>query len=497
MMKIQHDLLKRIVAGTLVFAFPMLGKAAASATAHPNIVIVLADDFGFGDAACFDPEFSKIPTPNIDRLAREGMMFTAAHSSSAVCTPTRYGLLTGRYNWRSRLQAGVLRPFDGPLIASDRLTIAGMLKQQGYQTACIGKWHLGWQWPKRGKNVVFDQPITEGPTTRGFDYYFGTDVPNYPPYTFIENDRVTALPTETIPRAMAAAAAVNVNGAMAPGWRFENILPTLAGKAVEYIDQRAKTKQPFFLYFALTTPHQPFSPSERFKGKSGISAIGDLVMETDWALGEAMAALERNGLAENTLVIFSADNGHIGRFLEPFQKAGHRVSGPFRGYKAGIWEGGHHVPFVVRWPGVVKPGSQCAQLASLNDCMATFSDITGAPLPASSAEDSFSIMPLLRGEDRAVRETVVSHSADGMFAIQRGDWKLIAGQQGGLYNMATDMGETENLAAQHPEIAAELAALLKKHIDDGRSTPGPKQANDVPVEVNKTKANKKQAGAES
>jgi arylsulfatase A-like enzyme len=491
MLNKRQDVMKLAGLGAAALAFPMIGKAAA----NPNIVIVLADDFGFGDAACFDPQFSKIPTPNIDRLANEGMRFTTAHTSSAVCTPTRYCLLTGRYNWRSRLQGGVLKPFDEPLIASNRLTIAGMLKQQGYHTACIGKWHLGWSWPENGQEVVFDQPIAEGPTTRGFDYYFGTDVPNYPPYTFIENDRVTAPPTEKIPRAMAAAAGVNVNGAMAPGWKFENILPTLAGKAVEYIGQRAKIKQPFFLYFPLTTPHQPFTPSERFKGKSGISAVGDLIMETDWALGEVMAALEKNWLAGNTLVIFSSDNGHNGSTVAPFQKAGHRVSGPFRGYKAGIWDGGHHVPFVVRWPGEVKPGSQCGQLISLVDVMATCAEIAGAQLPVNAAEDSFNFLPLLKGADQPVREGIITHSSAGVFAIQRGEWKLIAGPVPGLYNMAEDEGETKNLAAQHPELVTELTVLLKKQIDDGRSTPGPKQTNDVPVELNKKNGGKQEEPA--
>lgn len=467
--------------GLTALIFPAIGKAADK----PNIVIVLADDFGYGDAACFDPQYNKVPTPNIDRLAAEGMRFTAAHTSAAVCTPTRYGLLTGRYNWRSTLQAGVIKPFDEPLIASNRLTVAGMLKQQGYHTACIGKWHLGWSWPRNGEEVVFDQPIAGGPTTRGFDYYFGTDVPNYPPYTFIENDRVAVPPTETIPRAMAAAAGVNVNGAMAPGWKFENILPALAGKAVEYIDQRAKIKQPFFLYFPLTTPHQPFTPSERFKDKSGISAVGDLIMETDWALGEVMTALERNGLAQNTLVIFTSDNGHNGSKAAPFKKAGHRVSGPFRGYKAAIFEGGHHVPFVARWPGIVKPGSQCGQLISLVDVMATCAEITGTKIPDCAAEDSFSFLTLLKGSEQPIREAVITHSGDGTFAIQRGDWKFIAGPTGGLYNMVADIGETKNLAAQHPELVTELTALLKKQIDDGRSTTGPKQTNDVPVEVNK------------
>ena len=485
----------------LLFLALCVGSAFAAETeksstaSKPNIVIVLADDFGFGDAACYNPEFSKIPTPNIDRLAREGMSFTAAHSSSSVCTPTRYGLLTGRYNWRTRLQAGVLPPYAAPLIAPDRLTIAGMLKQQGYQTAAIGKWHLGWQWPKRDGKEVFDQPVTEGPTTRGFDYYFGTDVPNYPPYTFIENDRITVQPTERF--AGDKGMHVRRDGPMAPGWKFENILSTLAEKAVSYIDQRAGTKQPFLLYLALTTPHEPIAPSAQFKGKSGISAVGDLIMETDWALGQVMEALKNAGVADNTILIFTSDNGHCSYTgLEPFQKAGHRVSGPFRGYKFDAWDGGHRLPFVVRWPDVIQPGSQCAQLTSHNDIMATCAEITGAKIPPDAGEDSFSILPLLHGENRPVRESVVCHSGKGLFSIQRGGWKLIVGQGGGprggtdgepgqLFQTNSDPGETTNLYAQHPEIVAELTALLKKYVEEGRSTPGPKQQNDVPVDWEK------------
>ena len=504
-MNIRRDLIKLAGSCFAVLFFSMLLNAEPDVTPGPNIIIVLADDLGIGDVACYDPQYSKIPTPNADRLAKEGIRFTQAHSSCAVCTPTRYGLLTGRYNWRSTLQAGVLKPFDAPLIASDRPTIAGMLKQQGYHTACIGKWHLGWNWPRKGEDVVFDKPITDGPTTRGFDYYFGTDVPNYPPYTFIENDHVTVQPTEKMTRDMAVAAGVNRDGAMAPGWRFDRIIPSMAEKAAQYIDQRAKTKQPFFLYFPLTIPHQPFTPSERFKGKSGISAVGDLIMETDWALGEVMTALERNGLKENTLLIFTADNGHNGKTVEPFEKVGHRRGGPLRGAKASSWEGGHREPFIARWPGVVKPGSQCSQLISLNDCMATCAEITSAQLPVNAAEDSFSFLSLLKGADRATREAVVTQSGAGMFAIQRGEWKLIIGQgssnpaqvnpkesSGQLYNMSSDIAEANNLYSKHPEIVNELTALLKKYVDDGRSTPGPKQKNDAPVELNKKKTNSKQ-----
>lgn len=488
------------VCTSVLFATEGRGETkTAAASAKPNIVVVLADDFGFGDAACYDPKFSKIPTPNIDRLAREGMSFTQAHSSSAVCSPTRYGLLTGRYNWRSRLQGGVLGPYAAPLIASNRLTVAGLLQQQGYYTAAIGKWHLGWQWPKRDGKEVFDEPIKEGPTARGFNYYFGTDVPNYPPYAFIENDHVTVQPTARFVASKDKSLVVHRDGPMAPGWRFDRILPTLAEKAVDYIGQRAKAKQPFFLYFALTTPHEPIAPSEQFKGKSGISGVGDLIMESDWALGQVLAALAKNGLAENTLVIFTSDNGHCAYTgLEPFEKAGHRVSGPFRGYKMDIWDGGHHLPFIARWPGVVQPGSLCAQITSHNDLMATCAEITGAKIPATDGEDSFSILPLLKGENHPIREAVVTHSAQGMFAMQRGEWKLIVGQGSGgghagdtgpepgqLYDTPADIGEAKNLYAQHPEIVAELTALLKRYVEDGRSTPGPKQQNDVPVNWNK------------
>jgi len=510
-MMVRRDFLKLATLGAAAAGLlPRLGKSATAVfqslenkvAAKPNLVFVLADDLGFGDVHCLDPQYSKIPTPYADRLAREGMRFMAAHSTSAVCTPSRYGLLTGRYNWRSHLQGGVLRPYDPPLIAADRLTVAGLLKQQGYHTACIGKWHLGWQWPRQGKTAIFDQPIAEGPTTRGFDYYFGTDVPNYPPHTFLENDRVTVQPTATAASADVKGLHVKPGGPMAPGWRFDQILPTMTSKAVEYIGQQAKTKQPFFLYFPLTTPHEPLAPSEQFKGKSGINVVGDLIMETDWALGQVLEALDKHRLTENTLVFFSADNGHNNNTgIEPFIKAGHRVSGPFRGYKRDAWDGGHHEPLLARWPGVVKAGSWSTQLVSLADFMATCAELTDASVPANAAEDSFSLLPLLRGTDRPIRPAMVCHASSGHFAIQRGDWKLIVQsgrgsadtktEPGQLYNMAADIGETKNRYAQHPEIVAELTALLKKYVEDGRSTPGPKQSNDVSVDWIKKRSNQK------
>ena len=501
---------RSLVSFIISLLLSLVVTAGVAAAAKPNIIVILADDLGYGDARCNDPEFSKIATPHIDRIAREGMRFLSAHSSSSVCTPTLYGLLTGRYNWRSTLQNGVLKPYDAPLIALGRPTVPGVLRKQGYHTACIGKWHLGWNWPRRDGREVFDQPIAGGPTARGFDYYFGTDVPNYPPYTFIENDRVTVQPTEMFdgrPKELH----VGRKGPMAPGWKFERILPTLTEKAVAYLDERARNTQPFFLYFPLTTPHEPIAQSEAFRGKSGISLVADLIMESDWAVGQVLEALDRHHMTDNTLVIFTADNGHCPYTgLEPFQKAGHRVSGPFRGYKADAWEGGHRVPFMARWPGVVKPGSQCAQLVCLTDLMATCADIVGAKLPANAGEDSASILPLLKGADRPVRDAIVSHSYSGRFAIQRGDWKLIFGQGSGgfakadtgpepgqLYHLATDVAEATNVYSKHPEVVAELTALMEKLITDGRSTPGAPQKNDVEVRrflgntpASKTKAKK-------
>lgn len=361
---------------------------------RPNIVYILADDFGYGDAKCFNPD-GKIPTPNIDRLAAEGMKFTDAHSGSAVCSPTRYGILTGRYAWRTKLRRGVLGPYDPPLIAAGRPTVASLLKANGYHTACIGKWHLGWDWPKVNGEVVFDKPIAGGPTTRGFDYYFGTDVPNYPPYCFIHNDRTVGQPT-----GMKEVRDLNGRpGPSLPDWKFDAILPTLAAKAVDYIGERAKEKdKPFFLYFPLTSPHEPIAPSAKFRGKSGINDLADFFMESDWAVGEVLAALDKHELSANTLFFFTCDNGHATYTgLKPLTDAGHKVSGPYRGFKTDIWEGGHRVPFIARYPDKIKAGSTCDATICHTNLLATCLDVLGKPIPLDAAEDSFSIWPLLQG----------------------------------------------------------------------------------------------------
>lgn len=482
----------RILATTVLLS--IVGSTLHAAENPPNIVYILADDFGYGDAACYNPK-SKIPTPGIDRLAKEGMRFTDAHSGSSVCSPTRYGILTGRYAWRTKLRAGVLGPYDPPLIAADRLTVPAFLKQHGYHSACIGKWHLGWEWPKKGDQVVFDQPIKNGPTARGFDRYFGTDVPNYPPYCFIENDRTVGQPT-----GMKEERDLNGRpGPMLPGWKFDAILPTLAQKAVEYIGDRAKAGKPFFLYLPLTSPHEPIAPSEKFRGKSGISDLADFFMETDAVVGDVLKALDDLKIADNTLVFFACDNGHAKYTgLPALQKAGHESSGPLRGYKADVYEGGHRVPFVVRWPGKVKAGSTCDETICHTNLLATCADILGKNLPDNSGEDSFSILPLLEGKklEKPAFEAVVHQSAGGMLAIRQGKWKLIFGQGEGsnakqkedekgppmqLYDLSADLGETKNLAMEKPEVVKQLTDLMQRYIDNGRSTPGRKQKNDVNV----------------
>ncbi len=328
--------------------------AAPQHSPPPNIIVILADDLGYGDVHCYNAE-SKIPTPNLDRLAAEGMRFTDAHAPDSVCTPTRYGVLTGRYCFRSRLKAGVLPPWGAPLIEEGRLTLPGLLRQHGYATACIGKWHLGWDWPtKDGQppsskdglgNVDFTKPIPNGPTTRGFDYYFGVDLPNYPPYCFIENDRTVGLPSVPAPLQKGA---INRPGPMLPGWSLTNILPEITRRAVRYVEEAAQSTKPFFLYFPLTAPHYPVVPAGEFKGRSQAGDYGDFVAQVDSTVGDVIGALARTGLATNTLVIFTSDNGPECVEVDPgayarIRRYGHWSMDDLRGVKRDTWEGGHRV----------------------------------------------------------------------------------------------------------------------------------------------------------
>ena len=487
---------------------------------RPNIVYILADDMGYGDVAMLNPD-AKVATPHLDRLASEGMRFTDAHSGSAVCTPTRYGILTGRYCWRTRLKQSVLWSWDGPLIEADRLTVGDFLKRQGYTTACIGKWHLGWDWPAKdstligdempagrwdptirnalGEKIDFAAEIQNGPLSRGFDYYFGDDVPNFPPYCFIENKRTLGIPSMPKPDSMFGSP-----GPMLEDWKLEAVMPRITRQAVAYIRaEKALFKRdkdnPFFLYFPLTAPHTPIAPTDAFKGKSQAGAYGDFVQEVDWTVGQIMQVLEEEGLAENTLLIFTSDNGSPGRNglnmsgpTNAVREYGHNPSHIFRGIKADIWEGGHRVPFFVRWPGKIRPGTKSDEIICHTDLMATVAAMLDQPLPPNTAEDSYNILPVLMGKsyDDPIREATVHHSINGSFAIRQGKWKLIqcAGSGGWskpnnqqaikeglpemqLYDLSIDPKEENNLLEQYPDVVGRLSQLLQKYKGKGRSVP--------------------------
>jgi arylsulfatase A-like enzyme len=400
------------------------------------------------------------------------------------------------------------------LITPERLTIAGLAKQNGYHTAAIGKWHLGWNWPielsdqahftrygsfeatkdsgrkfeptpedRAAWKKTFSQRIAGGPTEVGFDSYFGTDVPNWPPFCFIENDRTVGIPTEFLKPGQ-----VNINQASFQGpalkdWKLEDILPALRDRAVSYISSQAKTKQPFLLYLPLTSPHTPLAVTAEWKNKSGLhNDYADFVMQSDAVVGSILKALEDNGIANNTLVIFTSDNG-CGSYIgaKDLEQRGHYVSGGLRGYKGDVWEGGHRIPFIVRMPGTVKAGTVCHQLVLQTDIMATLADIFGKKLPAGAGEDSYSIMSLLKGGNQPIRETAINCRHDGLQSIRKGSWKLVFTQVPELYNLSTDIAETNNTAAANPAIVKEMTALRKKLVVDGRSTAGAVQANDVDV----------------
>jgi arylsulfatase A len=492
------------VAGFLlaIFAVASSGLAVESA-AKPNVVYILCDDLGYGDVHCLNPEHGKIATPNADRLAAEGMIFTDAHSGSSVCTPTRYGIITGRYAWRTKLQKGVLSGDSQPLIAGGRFTVATLFREHGYATACIGKWHLGMKLPE-AKDL--SAAIQDGPITNGFDYYFGISASlDMPPFAFINNDHYTQAPTATKKWLR--------SGPAAPDFEAVDVLPTLARKASEYISQKATEKKPFFLYLPLNSPHTPIVPTKEWQGKSGLGEYGDFVMETDWALGEIMAAIEKAGIAKDTLILFTSDNGcSPAAKVDQLEKQGHFPSANFRGYKADIWDGGHHIPFIARWPAVIKPGSICQQLTCLTDLMATSAEILDVKVPANAGEDSVSILPLLMGKNLPVREAVVHHSINGMFALRQMSLKLIFGKGSGgwapngsdesslqLYDMIKDVSEKNNLVSTDKDDVIRLTTLMEKYISDGRSTPGLAQKNDVPVELKNKESAKgeKKAKAEA
>lgn len=447
--ELHHDIMKPIRALIcLIFA-----ASFATAAEKPNIVFVLFDDMGYGEPGCYRAA-SKLKTPNLDHLATQGMRFSDSHSASSVCTPTRYGILTGRYPGRIG-QYGVLTSYDPPIIPTSRMTVASLLKQQGYETACIGKWHLGMKWEikekKSGSPPVGTQ-ITQGPNQLGFDFFYGfthaRDIGS-----IIEQDKVVEHVTET-----------------------EN-QPKMIAKAVEWLEKRDSSK-PFFLYFPMCPPHTPIAPSQEFTGKSGAidevkhdPKYGDWVFQGDHMLGQILHTLEKRGLAQNTLVIVTADNG-----------ASSRPYAPLRAAKSSIYEGGHRVPFIARWPGKITPGSLCDQTICHNDLIATCADLLKTQLPDDAGEDSVSLLPLMLGSAKDyAREATVHQSAAGDLAIRKGAWKMVFLKNGNreLYQLKNDIGETKDVSRQNPDVVRELSELMTRYVTEGRSTPGGKQPSSV------------------
>jgi len=501
----RRDFLKALGCLTGAWALPgcrSLSAGPARSEKKPNIIYIMADDMGYGDIQALNAE-SRIPTPHFNKLAKEGMIFTDAHSGAAVCTPTRYGVVTGRYCWRSRLKRGVLNGYSSHLVDPQRLTVADVLKRSGYHTACIGKWHLGMDLPltkKNGKQAIdHTQKIENGPNAMGFDYYFGVTASlDMPPYAFVENDRfvgpVTAQYERTdFPNYSRA-------GLMDPNFSHERALDQLTEKAVGYIETRSREKEPFFLYFALTAPHKPCLPAERFRGKTDLGDYGDFVTQVDWVVGQIDDALKAAGQTENTLLIYTSDNGsymyrmgqdepdHIEKpSVQGFDPQKHQANYIWRGTKADIWEAGHHVPYLVRWPGVVRPGTSCSETICLTDLTATCADVAGFALPTDAAEDSFSIVPLLKGRDWPVpRAPVIHHSGGGMFSLRQGKWKMVFGNGSGgrekprgkpfekpyfLFDMEKDPSETTNVINEHPQVAQQLTEILERIRTTGRSRP--------------------------
>jgi arylsulfatase A len=466
---------------------------------RPNIIIMLADDLGYGDVKCCNPH-SKIDTPHMDKMAAEGMLFTDAHTSSAVCTPSRYALLTGRYCWRTPMKAGVLFGYDPDLVEPERITLPKLLKQAGYYTGCIGKWHLGMTLPttdgvpanqNEGNTIDWEAEIKGGPIGAGFDYYFGISASlDMPPYVYIRNNRFTDVPIAKRERDLRPYYR-NRDGWIASGFKDENVLPDITAEAVHFIEERSGTGEPFFLYFPVNSPHTPIVPVDEYKNSSDAGDYGDFVRQTDGVVGRIMESLERCGVAENTLFIVTSDNGAENVTLHLREDYGHHPSGHLKGMKRDLWDGGHRMPFITWWKGTVPEGSVCNKSICLTDVMATCAEITGAELLHDAGEDSFGFLKFLHNDVDNVEEraAIIHHSFNGSLAIRQGKWKYIdctgsggnsydfpEWQQqdeypGQLYDMEADVSEKHNLFGKHPEMVNELKELLEKIKEDGRSRP--------------------------
>ena len=481
---------------------------AAPALATPNILVILTDDLGIGDVGAYNPE-SKIPTPNIDRIASEGILFTDAHTPDGVCSPTRYGLLTGRYAWRTWLKRGVLNGSSPPLIAPERLTLADMLREKGYVTGAVGKWHLGLRWQlldesarQTVENIDWSRPVIDGPAQHGFDYSFGLAKPAW---SFLENGHIQARPTLKFDLTHLPAYLMGGNnnkGTKAPGFSFERMLPRFTEEAVGFMSRASLEGKPWFLYFTPLAPHRPVVPNKDFLGRSAAGLYGDFVTEVDWSVGELLGAIERNGQARNTLVIFTSDNGPEVDAYRRMLEYRHASMGNLRGLKRDLWEGGHRVPFLALWRGKIPEGSAQDEVLCLTDIMATVAAIVDFPLPQDAAEDSYDMTAALfgRASDSPIREATVHHGSRGWFGIRQADWVLIdyptgdsnvAGpnrepewfrrertvvehdQEVELFNLRDDPAQTDNLAASNPERVRSMQRLLERYKHDGRSVSRP------------------------
>lgn len=491
----------------------LISVIVTTAQDRPNIVIIYADDLGYGDISDQNPE-SKITTANIDRLASQGMRFTDGHSSSGICSPSRYALLTGNYHWRR--QHGIVGVFGKPFFQDGESTLASLLKDEGYVTGAIGKWHLGWDWrfvskttgDTVGWNEIKDQPdyiseyaivqpVPGGPLARGFDSYYGDGTINFPPYAWVENDQFTEVPE--IPLDLYGRETKEGNwefrpGPMVEGWNPYEVLPSLTNRVTRWIDQQS-AENPFFLYFALPSPHAPIIPNDEFLGKTGAGGYGDFVYQTDWVVGQVLDRLKENGFEENTLVIFTADNGPERYAFDRIRNTGHRSTRELRGLKRDTWEGGHRVPFIVRWPGKIKPGTVNAETISQVDIMATIADILDIKVPDGSGKDSYSLYKLWKGKKyrKPLREATVHNTFKDRYCLRQGDWLLVDNYSGEhskspdwynemngyeryeednpglLFNLKTDISQKNNLYQQYPEKVAQMQGILKKYREEGLS----------------------------
>lgn len=501
--------------GALTLGGCLIPLALPAQEHRPNILLIYTDDQGYGDVSALNPD-AKFRTPNLDRLVREGLAFTDGHAPDTVCTPSRYGLLTGRYSWRTRLKRGVMGAEGTCLIADGRTTLASLLAEAGYRTAMVGKWHLGLKFQGEKGDRDWTRPVRDGPVNKGFAYFFGIPASmNYGILTYIENRRVLDPPTlwtAKKPNGIALAdyritppyssSREGFNLEVAPSFDDQQVLTVFTDRAVRWIDEFASSREDedrFFLYVAYTSPHKPVIPLPQYRGRSEAGAYGDFMIETDAHVGELLAALDRNRLANGTLVIFTSDNGPETTYQERLRRYGHASAGGLRGGKRDLYEGGHRVPFIARWPAVIEPGRRTAALVGQTDLLATFAELVGDELQPGEGEDSVSFLPLLRGDERPPRPPLVHHSASGHFAVRDGRWKLnlIRGLGGSLrprlvepkegepryelYDLAADIGERRNLAARHPEIVERLRSAITAIVRQGYSAEGRESRNDGPA----------------